>query len=182
MKTALLLLALLLSLSACKKDDPNALPDATQEGKGTAGFLIDGQAWLPKRDDLTGAPAVTGYWRRTRGGRSLSVSFTSISRNSYTGLGFFVPHIRQAGTFALNQVPAITNGGNNVSYGEYGSQRPSPGIVYYTGPDARGELRITRFDTVQNIVSGTFELTPREEGGSATVAITQGRFDARFDR
>jgi hypothetical protein len=35
---------------------------------------------------------------------------------------------------------------------------------------------------VQNIVSGTFELTPREEGGSATIVITQGRFDSHLGR
>ena len=170
-------------LGACKKDEPQAdLPKATQEGKGTAGFLLDGQAWLPKRSDLTGRPAVNGYWRKTTGGRSLSISFTNISQNEYTGASFFVPDIRQAGTFVLNQVPAITNGRNSTSYGGYHSQRPSPGFSYYTGPDAPGELIITRFDTVQNIVSGTFQLSPREEGGSATIAITQGRFDLSFKR
>lgn len=182
-KLPLLFLSLVLLLG-CKKDDngPNGLPKATQEGKGTAGFLLDGKAWRPRPSDLTGGPPVTGYWRKTRGGRSLSLSFSHISQNEYTGVGFFLPDIRQAGTFVFNQVPAITTGRNNVGYGEYASLRPSPGISYFTGPDAPGELRITRFDTVSNIVSGTFQMTPREEGGSATVAITQGRFDLRFER
>jgi hypothetical protein len=174
----------LLATAGCKKDptELDRLPEATREGKGTAGFLRDGKAWLPLVSDQTGYPAVNGSWRRTRSGRSLSLSFTRIADNEYTGAGFFLPDIRQPGAFPLNQVPAITNGRNNVGFGEYGSQRPSPGTSFYTGPDAPGELVITRFDTVHNVVSGTFEMTPREEGGTATVAVTAGRFDLHFDR
>jgi hypothetical protein len=34
--------------TACKRDAPDALPDATQDGRGTAGFLFDGALWLPE--------------------------------------------------------------------------------------------------------------------------------------
>ena len=182
MKATLLPLALLLALSACKKDDPNALPDATQEGKNTAGVLLDGRAFVPKPSSISTGSPVNGYWRKTRGGNSLSLSFRQFSRQEDRGVSFFLPHIRRASTFALNQVPAITNGLNNAAYGQYHQQRPTPSTSYYTGPDAPGQLIITRFDTVANIVSGTFEMNPREAGTGATVAITQGRFDLRFDR
>jgi hypothetical protein len=43
-------------------------------------------------------------------------------------------------------------------------------------------LIITRFDTVQNIVSGTFQMIPHLDGGGSTVELTQGRFDVHFDR
>jgi len=35
--------------SSCKKEkiDPNALPQTTQEGKNTLGFLLNGQTWTP---------------------------------------------------------------------------------------------------------------------------------------
>lgn len=182
MKTALLPLALLLALSACKKDDPNALPDATQEGKNTAGWLLDGKAWVPKTSSISTGRPVYGYWRKTKGGRSLDLSFSQFSVQDDWGIGFFLPDIKQAGTFVLNQVPAITSGLNNAAYGDYHHLRPGPRLSYYTGPSAPGQLIITRFDTVANIVSGTFEMTPREAGTGATVAITQGRFDLRFDR
>ena len=182
MKTALLPLALLLALAACKKDDPNALPDATQEGKNTAGWLLDGKAWVPKTNSISTGRPVYGYWRKTRGGNSLSLSFRQFSRQEDWAASFFLPDIRQAGTFVLNQLPAITSGLNSTGYGQFYQQRPTPSVDYYTGPDAPGQLFITRFDTVQNIVSGTFEMSPREAGTGATVAITQGRFDLRFDR
>ena len=182
MKISPIIFATLLSLSACKKDDPNALPDATQEGKNTAGLLLDGKAFVPRRSTISIGPPVNGYWRKTRGGNSLGLSFRQFSKEEDRGVSFFLPNIRQAGTFMVNQTPAITSGLNNAGYGHYYQQRPSPSISYYTGPDAPGQLIITRFDTVNNIVSGTFEMTPREENGGATIAITQGRFDLRFDR
>jgi hypothetical protein len=180
----LLLAAGLLATVGCKKDptELDRLPEATREGKGTAGFLLDGKAWLPLVSDQTGAPAVNGSWRRTRRGQELTLSFTRTGRQEHGGATFFVPDIRQPGTFSLQQEPDIIRGGPHVAFGEYFSSRPSPGFIYYTGPDAPGELIITRFDTVQNVVSGTFEMSLREDGGSATLSVTHGRFDLHFSR
>ena len=68
---------------------------------------LHGQALLPdpgagptRRSDLTANPPVTGYWRKTKSGRSLSLSFRHISGQQNSGAGFFVPDIRQAGTFS----------------------------------------------------------------------------------
>jgi hypothetical protein len=97
------------------------------------------------------------------------------------GVTFFLPNIQRAGTFVLNQDPAITGGLFAVSYGQYYHRRPGPALDYYTGPNALGELVITRFDTVQNIVSGTFTMSPREASTGEPVQITQGRFDLKFD-
>ena len=184
MKQLLLPLCFLLSLVACKKDDndPNGLPKATQEGKNIGGFLLDGKAWVPKSSSISTGRPVNAYWRKTKAGRSLDLSLRQFSVDEDLGAGFFLPDIRQAGTFVLNQIPAITSGLNNTGYGQFYQQRPSPAVDYYTGPDAPGQLLITRFDTVNNIVAGIFEMTPREENGGPTIAITQGRFDVHFDR
>ena len=49
MKPYLPLLAALLGLSQCTKDDPEAgLPSATQTGANTFGCLVNGQVWTPK--------------------------------------------------------------------------------------------------------------------------------------
>jgi len=175
---------LLLAASACKKErtELDRLPDATQEGRATAGWLLDGKARVPTRSSIsTGAP-VDGYWEKTKSGRSLGLSFHYVSMDEDWGVSFFLPDIRRTGTFALDRVPAITSGRNDAGYGQYYSLRPGPRNGYYTGPDAPGQLVITRFDTVQNIVSGTFEMTPRQDGGATTVRVTHGRFDLRFSR
>ena len=182
----LLCAAFFLALGGCKKEltELDRLPDATQEGRTTAGWLLDGKAQVPAQSTITNGikDVINGYWRRTRGGRSLSISFRQFSKEEDWGVAFFLPDIRQPGTFVLNQVPAITNGRNNAGYGQYYRSNPDPDRNCYTGPEAPGQLVVTRFDTVQNIVSGTFEMTPRQDGGTATFTITQGRFDLRFER
>ena len=54
----LLIITLAISCSSCKKNvtptsDDNGLPAATQEGKNTLGFLLNGQPWTPKGFDGT---------------------------------------------------------------------------------------------------------------------------------
>lgn len=171
-------------LSACKKDpnDPNGLPKATQEGNNTAGWLLDGRAWVPVRSSISTGPPVNGSWQKTKGGHSLGLSFRQFSIEEDWGAGFFLPDIRQPGTFVLNQDPAITGGLFAAAYGQYYHSRPAPDLNCYTGPDAPGQLIITRFDTVQNIVSGIFELSPRDNATGVPVEVTQGRFDLHFDR
>ncbi|WP_426062219.1 hypothetical protein [Hymenobacter sp. B1770] len=180
----LLLPFLLLAAVGCKKNDldPNGLPKATQEGKNTGGFLLDGKASVPKPSSISTGRPVNGYWRKTRGGRSLSLSLRQFSVDEDWGTSFYVPDIRQPGTFLLNQEPTHLTPQLSPSVGQYTTLRPGPRLSYYTGPDAPGQLVITRFDTVNNIVSGTFEMTPREPSSNATVTITQGRFDLHFDR
>jgi hypothetical protein len=54
----LLLLSLIVSIfsfAKCNKDkiDNNGLPSATQEGRNTIGFMINGQPWTPKGSNGT---------------------------------------------------------------------------------------------------------------------------------
>lgn len=185
MPKSLLFAALVLALLAgCKKDltELDRLPDSTQDGRATAGWLLDGRAQVPARSSISTGPPVNGYWRKTKGGRSLGLSFRQFSKDEDWGVSIFLPNIRQTGTFALDRSPAITSGLNNAGYGQYYHSQPDPQLNCYTGPDAPGQLVITRFDTVQNVVSGTFEMTPREDGGGATVTITHGRFNLHFSR
>ncbi len=185
MAKSLLYATLLLGgLAGCKKEptELDRLPDPSQEGRATAGWLLDGKAQVPARSSISTGPPVNGYWEKTKGGRSLGLSFHQLSKDEDWGVSFFLPNIRQTGTFLLDRVPAITSGLNNAGYGHYYQSRPDPQLNCYTGPDAPGQLVITRFDTVQNVVSGTFEMTPREDGGGATVSVTHGRFDLHFSR
>ncbi|RTQ48498.1 hypothetical protein EJV47_16130 [Hymenobacter gummosus] len=174
-------LTLLLLAAGCKKEpktEVEKLPKATQEGKNTAGFLLDGRAWLPKGDDLSAGPTVAAEWRRTVAGRTLRVGF--VRRSDDTDAGFFVPDIRRPGTFRLDQRFSLALGDRNPANGGYNEQKAFPNGYYFTGPDAPGELVVTRFDTVAGVVSGTFEMRVREPNTGQTHQLTHGRFDARF--
>jgi hypothetical protein len=158
------------------------LPAATQEGKNTGGWLLDGKAYVPARSTLSSDQPVTGFWRKTKGGHSLAINFQQFSLQEVWGIGIFIPDVHQVGSYFLQEEPHITLGLRNTPYGLFYQRVNTPPASYYTGPDAPGRLVITRFDTIHNIVSGTFEMTPQRAGGTSTIAITQGRFDLRFDR
>jgi len=51
----IILLVLSSIFATCKKNptDSNGLPPATQEGKNTFGFLLNGQVWTPQGNNGT---------------------------------------------------------------------------------------------------------------------------------
>lgn len=172
---------LLLTLAACKKEtELDKLPDATQKGKNTAGFLLDGNAWLPDGSNLlgTGSPAFA-YWRSAAGSRMLEV--TMIRDRDGTSLQFFLPNLRQTGSFQLNQPVGLPLGMRNPAYGMFiMSKSLTVPRIFLTGPTSTGSLTVTRFDNVARVVSGTFDLTVQEETSPETHQLTQGRFDLTF--
>lgn len=181
MKNFFWLLATGLVVAACKKDDPNALPDATQEGSNTAGFLLDGQPWLPKGSTLgSNVSGVSATWNPASKQRNLRIGFGRYNDEDITSFGFYIPYIKQSGIVKLDQNAPLYLGNDNPAYGLYLIHRPSPDRYFLTTSTSRGQVIITRFDTIARVVSGTFEAQVREDGGTATHTITQGRFDVRF--
>ncbi|RSK40951.1 hypothetical protein [Hymenobacter perfusus] len=172
---------LLLTLAACKKEtELDKLPDATQKGKNTAGFLLDGKAWLPEAGKLLskGGP-VSASWQRTVVGRSMTIRFSRDSDLTITQL--FIPHIQRSGVFVCNQQVSPILGYRNPTYGMFAMTKSlTIPRLFYTGPTATGSLTVTRFDTVARVVSGTFDLTVQEETSPQTHQLTQGRFDYTF--
>ncbi|RTQ48497.1 hypothetical protein EJV47_16125 [Hymenobacter gummosus] len=172
-------LPLLLLAAGCKKEpktEVEKLPRATQEGKNTAGFLLDGRAWLPSASDLTASGPVGAR----REGRSLTVYMVrNGSSSERVTVNLFLPEIFIAGAFLLNRTPNISLG-YRPAHGLFSQYAAFPNGYYFTGPDAVGELVVTRFDTVARVVSGTFEMRVREPNTGQTRQLTQGRFDARF--
>ena len=54
-------------------------------------------------------------------------------------------------------------------------------IQYETNEINRGELRITKFDTINQIVSGTFWFDAKNSSGQI-VQVREGRFDMPYVR
>ena len=63
------------------------------------------------------------------------------------------------------------------AFGEYYIDNPP----YYTNNTLTGELNITRFDSIKQIVSGSFYFNVLDNTGD-TVKITNGRFDMPYTR
>jgi Family of unknown function (DUF6252) len=186
-RSVLVLSLAVLGLAGCMKEKATpepGLPAATQGGANTAGARVDGQVWLPATTLFVG-PAVTGSYQREGSKRRLRLSFyrvpaTESAPLNETSIHFYVPDVTSAGTIALDQTAQPTFPTVTPAYATFKYAKPTPGREFITGPDAQGHLTITRLDTVARIVAGTFEFQARETRGTATVTVSEGRFDVKF--
>ena len=172
----LILLCNIISCSSCKKNalDSNGLPAATQTGANTFGFLLNGKPWTPQGFNGTanleinvdlgynnGIFGISGY-------RTITNNFTQ-----YVGLGI---------SDSLNFIsfPATLLLSKRSLYQIGVSRNDSCSIDYYDSSVYRaGKLVINKFDTINGIISGTFNATLYKKGCD-TVKITEGRFDMKF--
>jgi hypothetical protein len=178
MKKLLFLLITTFTLGSCDKEDNNnpkteleKLPPATQTGAQTLGCLIDGVAFVPPK---FGQNAPNAFYQFVDGAYTLGIS------GSYGG-GASLKSILIG---ALN-VTEITNNTYQLKSEESGnflSKYLIGGGITFTGITSNlkpGTLIITRFDSSNFIISGTFEFTVLDDTGNE-IKITNGRFDMQY--
>jgi hypothetical protein len=166
-----LLLLLLLTVN-CEKDIPSkTLPPITQEGKNTAGFLLDGEVWVPfvkcRYFSNPCADIHARYGEPYAGsneveillGREVNELKSSLIITSYFPIKNSGDYIDSVNIEFLSE-----NGDVNLRSFTKSSKYPE------------GNFTITRLDTVDRIMAGTFSFTLRNRKGK-TVEITDGRFD-----
>ncbi len=175
MKPCLPLLAALLGLSQCHKnnatpaDPAGQLPPATQTGANTFGCLVNGKAWTPQGFDGTVNFSVV-YDPTYRQG-TLNVAAYRYENGAKTrqSMGVFSDSLQRIGLYKLR-----TLGHHGAAFSD------ASGLCYYTSTDAknycRGQMTITRLDQAAGIFSGTFSFTMATPGCD-TLKVTQGRFD-----
>ena len=146
-KLTLVALSLLfLSASTCiDQDDEDKLPPETQSGHNTFGCLVNGKVWLPKSAPFscvgTLAHLNEDYTHLIIGGNqcnSQSISFFIKNTSIETGSVF-----------------NLVSDENSMAHFEYNCSTGSH-CYYQSYNDNPGELTITKFDTVNKIVSGRF--------------------------
>jgi hypothetical protein len=180
MKKILLLLTLTLTLSCCNKDDnpfssKDQLPAETQTGANSVGCLVNGEVFLPHSQGLN--QGVNCFYQLENG-----EFFFNITCADFRGIipkGVCVETRRvnlQVGqTYILNK-NIIDNGdfqGGGGNYDIGASNR------YFTNTLKTGELKITRLDLSNSIISGTFWFDAVNTAGE-TVQIRSGRFDMNY--
>ncbi len=187
-KLIITLLLPFLFAASCSKDDtlePDQLPPITQEGLNTFGCIINGEVMMPKDSpgSLFGFPAkglVVKYRNDTQH------FFNIISRNrdkNYTYIYMYIPALISTGTYNFG----LSNGRESPLDSPphphaYIIKRNKDDIrTFYYSYSNSGQIHITRFDTINTIVSGTFELRAFDvDNPSDTIQITQGRFDVNW--
>ena len=181
----MLLVALVLLLTQCRKADPNPnpasqLPTATQTGANTFGFLLNGQPWTPTYNLAIGSvPPFRLTYDPTYAGGSLQIRVLRKVTGLPDGQYFLLDgaSITKAGTY-----PISNTGPAGVYYSTGLRSGPCQEYRYYNyapGFSMQGQLVITRLDMTAGIISGTFSFALAQTGCD-TVKVTQGRFDKKL--
>lgn len=168
-----LLIFSLLSFTTCRKhhSDIDGLPPATQEGKNTLGFLLNGLPWIPQ-----------GF----RGTGNLSIDYDAgFNQGIFNIVAYnFIPTISQQFIIGVRDSLNFMNGPITFQLSRtslYGVSYNFPCDYFnqLSDVESQGSLTITKLDRINRIVSGTFNATLYKTGCD-TIKITDGRFDMKY--
>jgi hypothetical protein len=176
MRKVILILITTLTLSCCNKDGvpfgaSDQLPPETQTGANSVGCLVNGKVFLPKAGGIS--PDVNCFYQLIDGEYFFAMGFSDL-KNGIESVGLFTARINlEVGqTYILNQ-------GYNPNQGGGGEYFIKLSNKYNTNSTTTGELRITKLDPSNSIISGTFWFDAVNAAGEK-VEIRQGRFDWRY--
>jgi len=181
-KLLLIFLVSILLASSCKKNKSpeEQLPPETQTGAGTFGCLINGNVFLPKGDPL-GGPISSASYQYLNTSYSKGYFFSVSAKNTSTD---FVKGI------SINTDSLTIQQGQTIvleKYGKKGAAGAQFSIIgndfifheYLTTTSEIGELKITKLDSINRIVSGTFWYDAINSSGEK-VQVREGRFDMKY--
>jgi hypothetical protein len=163
----------LLSGMQCEKEQE--LPAATQTGKNTFGYKINGEIVVPKKGWAPGLPLsqeAIYYYNFSTNSYDVLINSVHTANKPYRYLHISTKEILlEEKTYEIGE-ENITN----VFYANY-SFTDSP--TYATSAQAKGQINITHFDEINRIISGTFWFDALDPNG-VKVEIREGRFDVHF--
>jgi len=174
----LILCISLLSLTACNKE-VSELPEATQTGANTFGAKVDGVMWVPQGF----GPFPSNNLLQVRYNTSTSVLIINArnfaSSPKETEFEILLVGVHGPGTYVLNS--KITSFPTDLNYGYFIKRKIIPLDEWVTSPVQTGSVTITKLDTVNLIVSGTFSFSAEcMNGTAAPLQVTEGRFDLKI--
>jgi Family of unknown function (DUF6252) len=180
MKKLLLVIVATFAFSSCDKDGQifagkDQLPPQTQTGANTVGCLVNGKVFLPKKEGIS--PEVNCFYQLVNGEYYFNMNFADLR-----GAGFIEVFIQTRKIILTAGETYILNK-NSTENGDYigcsGGYSTSLSSNYSTNPLKTGELKITKLDPVNSIISGTFWFDAENTTGEK-VEIRQGRFDWKY--
>ena len=176
MKNIISFLIFAIALNSCNKDnDPkptnpiDQLPPATQTGANTFGCLLDGEVFKPSTIPGNRLDCVYQY---VDGGYYFSLQANRRDpNNNLIALGCSTQNLQ----IFEGQTYQLKDRIDGNAYGKYFLN-----IEFtYTNTFENGELKITKLDSINNIVSGTFWFNISDFLGNKH-EIREGRFDIQF--
>jgi hypothetical protein len=174
MKKIFILFVFATTLFGCDKDDKpqptnlvDQLPPPTQTGENTFGCILDGQVFKPDN----GSDSLGCFYQLVEGEYYFSLHAFRDINNTFIalGIGAIKKQIFQGQTYILDS----KIDGNTFGIYNFGIN------FYNTNSTHRGELYVTKLDTINQIVSGTFWYDVIDSNG-VIHKIRDGRFDVNF--
>ncbi|MFC6222240.1 hypothetical protein ACFP2F_03215 [Hymenobacter artigasi] len=176
----------LVVLTSCQKTDADpqtALPPATSTGAETLGFSLEGSAWVPagRRCGIYGCSdnKVEASSFVTNGRRELLLTAARTDGSRNESFILQLEALTGPGVYRATAVGPGATGGEAGTKIYFANSRQS---LEYQSQPGTATITITKLDTVQNIVSGTFEGQLSRLGGSGAVQVSSGRFDVLYNR
>ena len=173
------------TFSQCKKKSTNPideLPPETQTGANTFGCLVDGKAFKPGGASLSGGSLQCNYQylgNQVGGGYFFVVKGTNQSDAGVFSVSLFIDSLQ---IFQGNKLTLRSRINGNASASYFKSPTNPYYEIYKTGStNFLGEIWVKKFDTLNQIVSGTFWFDAVNNSGQK-VEIREGRFDMRYTR
>ncbi|MDR3226886.1 MAG: hypothetical protein LBT56_04360 [Prevotellaceae bacterium] len=153
----------LCSCDSCEKEYLTELPPETQTGANTFGCYVNGELFVAQREyGQLGRPYLSaGYSRLTT-----ILGIGADGKNGHVGFSVFYPTENA-----------------NITMSTAGCHTKD---LWY-GREPIGEVYLTKFDTINKIVSGKFSCkiklynSQNYDGSDTILDITQGRFDLKLE-
>lgn len=142
------------------------------------GWLQDGQAFQPTTEAFNSRAVIVSRFQNGDADFFFKHNQGKLNRSIILN----IRQLRQSGVYLFNQVARPSFPRTTPAYATYIATDFGSTSRYITSPTATGQLIVTHFDSVAQIVSGTFEFTAEKVSGDGpdAVRLTHGRFDLRY--
>lgn len=169
---------LILAFAASCKKEVNELPPATQTGANTFGARVNNDLWVPQG---FGPFPADNLLTVVKAGNDIKIRAQNLSRSpNETEFDILIKGVTQTGTYFLNT--DVTHPSSSASYAYFVKRNLTPQNEWITSSAYSGTVIITRIDTVNHVVSGTFQLNMLNTYNSPEpLTVTDGRFDLTIE-
>lgn len=176
----LLLLILFFSFNSCSKQDDcdnpvDCLPPATQIGANTAGCLVNGEVLVPSGRSLGSGSVLHSQYLYYQETFIFSIGLNDRNKNQFVSISTKNVELKEGILYIL------TTASPNSSSGIYVRGLSGSENGFVTNETSIGELKISRIDISNRIVSGTFWFDAMN-GNGEIVEVREGRFDVHYQQ
>lgn len=169
---SLLFAAFVLTVFHSCKDKDGDLPAPTTEGLNTFGCKINGKVWIA--NGATNDPGPSA--------KAIEVEYQQLSSSTFKLSIFAAANSNDRVQLTIPKGTIGTSILTNRYDDPFGIYYDNKFRLFNSMEAKPGKVTITRLDTINRIVSGTFEFDAQFIVNKEIVRITEGRFDIDMDK